>query len=90
MLQAEEEESDGEPTQSTQRRRLAPAEDDSEEEDVEEEIADEMEVDGDEADSQDQVVKKLVRYALACEYQRMPIKRANIAEKGLHYTYLEN
>jgi len=40
-----------------------------------------MEVDGDEADSQDQVVKKLVRYALACEYQRMPIKRTNITEK---------
>lgn len=41
-----------------------------------------MEVDGEEADSLDQVVKKLVRYALACEYQRMPIKRANITEKG--------
>ena len=44
-----------------------------------------MDVDGDEADSQDQVVKKLVRYALACEYQRMPIKRANITEKGRSY-----
>lgn len=46
-------------------------------------MGDEMEVDGDE-DSQDQVVKKFVRYALACEYQRMPIKRANITEKGKH------
>lgn len=44
-----------------------------------------MDVDGDEADSQEQVVKKLVRYALACEYQRMPIKRANITEKGWCY-----
>jgi hypothetical protein len=58
-------------------------EDESEEEDdVEEEVDDKMDVDGDEADSQEQVVKKLVRYALACEYQRMPIKRANITEKG--------
>lgn len=44
-----------------------------------------MDVDGDEADSQDQLVKKLVRYALACEYQRIPIKRANITEKGACY-----
>ena len=41
-----------------------------------------MDVDGSEADSQEQAVKKLVRYALACEYQRIPIKRANISEKG--------
>jgi hypothetical protein len=41
-----------------------------------------MEVDGE--GSQDQVVKKMVRYALACEYQRLPIKRAGIAEKGSH------
>lgn len=35
-----------------------------------------------EGDGQDQVVKKLVRYALACEYQRVSIKRTGIAEKG--------
>jgi hypothetical protein len=40
-----------------------------------------MDVD-EEADSQDQVVKKLVRYALACEFQRLPIKRIGITEKG--------
>lgn len=34
------------------------------------------------AESQNQAVKKLVRYALACEYQRMPIKRTGMAEKG--------
>lgn len=79
----EDDSEEEEPTQSTQRRRRAPAEDASEEDDVEEEAGDEMEADGDEADSQDQVVKKLVRYALACEYQRMPIKRANITEKGV-------
>jgi hypothetical protein len=42
-----------------------------------------MDVDPD-ADSQDQVVKKLVRYALACEYQRVSIKRTGITEKGRH------
>jgi hypothetical protein len=31
--------------------------------------------------TQDQLVKKLVRYALACEYQRLPIRRAGITEK---------
>lgn len=32
---------------------------------------------------QDQMVKKLVRLALACEYNRRPIKRADISEKVL-------
>ena len=39
-------------------------------------------MDGEE--SQEQVVKKLVRYALACEFQRLPIRRAGISEKGLY------
>lgn len=39
-----------------------------------------MDVDG--AESMDQAVKKLVRYALACEYQRITIKRTGISEKG--------
>lgn len=39
-----------------------------------------MDVDGEE--TLDQAVKKLVRYALACEYQRISIKRAGISEKG--------
>ena len=39
-----------------------------------------MDVDGEE--SMDQAVKKLVRYALACEYQRITIKRTGISEKG--------
>ncbi|KAI1427216.1 MAGE protein [Xylaria sp. FL1777] len=33
--------------------------------------------------SDDQLVKKLVRYALACEYARIPIKRDGIREKVL-------
>lgn len=33
--------------------------------------------------SLDQMVKKLVRLALACEYQRKPIRRAEISEKVL-------
>jgi len=33
-------------------------------------------------DGQDQTVKKLVRYALACEYKRTKITRAGISEKG--------
>ncbi|KAI1823743.1 MAGE protein [Xylaria intraflava] len=34
-------------------------------------------------DSDDQLVKKLVRYALACEYARLPIKRDGIRDKVL-------
>lgn len=67
--------------QSTQRnrRRAPPSEDDSDEEVLEE---DEDMPDADaEPNSQDQLVKKLVRYALACEYQRLPIRRNGIAEK---------
>jgi len=41
---------------------------------------DEMEIN--EEESQDQLVKKFVRYALACEYSRVPIKREGIREKG--------
>lgn len=70
--------------QSTQRgRRHAPVSDESDEEDVDEEGREEVDLDGD-GDNQNQVVKKLVRYALACEYQRLPIKRTGIAEKGQH------
>ncbi|TVY37054.1 Non-structural maintenance of chromosome element [Lachnellula subtilissima] len=79
----EEEESEEEPTQSTYRRRgRAPASEDESEEGQEEEVGgDGMDVDG--AESMDQAVKKLVRYALACEYQRITIKRTGISEKVL-------
>ena len=30
-----------------------------------------------------QVVKRFVRYALACEYQRKYIRRADVTDKGL-------
>lgn len=35
-------------------------------------------------DGSEELVKKLVRYALACEYSRMPIRRDGIREKGWH------
>ncbi|KAH8654562.1 MAGE family-domain-containing protein [Tricladium varicosporioides] len=79
----EEEEEEEEVTQSTQRGRIRGpvSEDESEEEDDENE-GDGMEVDGEE-DSPDAIVKKLVRYALACEFQRTTIKRVAIREKVL-------
>lgn len=46
-----------------------------------------MEVDGDLDESQDQVVKKMVRYALACEFQRKSIKRQDISDKGGNSCY---
>jgi len=39
--------------------------------------------------SKNQFVKKLVRYALACEYARLPIRREGIKEKG-QYSTLKN
>jgi hypothetical protein len=83
----EEEASEDEPPRSTQRPRQTQQDDSEEDEDDDENDDDEsrdniMEI-GEEEDSQEQLVKKLVRYALACEYQRMPIRRAGISEKGI-------
>jgi hypothetical protein len=85
QVQEDESEEDEErsQTQGTQRnrRRAPPSEDDSEEE-VQEEDEEMPDADADaEPNSQDQLVKKLVRYALACEYQRLPIRRNGITEK---------
>jgi hypothetical protein len=33
-----------------------------------------------------QLIKNLVRYALACEYSRTPIRRDGIKEKGIETT----
>jgi melanoma-associated antigen len=46
-----------------------------------------MEIDDEDEDgeSQDQLVKKLVRYALACEYSRQPIRREGIRDKGINH-----
>lgn len=74
-----------EEVRNTQRRRRGPPpsdDPDKEEENGDNQARDEIELDahGGE-DSQDQLVKKLVRYALACEYSRQHIKRDGIREK---------
>lgn len=46
----------------------------------EQDDGDNMDRSGDGAE--DQLVNKLVRYALACEYARIPIKRDGIRDKG--------
>jgi hypothetical protein len=38
---------------------------------------------GDVDGSMEQLAKKLVRYALACEFGRVPIRREGIREKGM-------
>lgn len=52
---------------------------------------DDVDDDGDEhmehigqRDETSQLIKNLVRYALACEYSRTPIRRDGIKEKGTH------
>jgi hypothetical protein len=79
----EEEESEEEMPQ-TQRQRRGPPSDDSDEE--EEDNGEEMDVEGQEGE--EQLVKKFVRYVLACEYQRIPIRRAAVSEKGLYHSLI--
>lgn len=75
----EESDSDDTPRQAPNRRRRANSNDEASDDADETIIA----VAGEGATSQDQVVKKLVRYALACEYSRTTIKRDAIREKGV-------
>ena len=82
----EESEEEERPQTQTQRRRRQPVSEDESEEEADEDGDEEM-ADA-EPNSQDQVVKKLVRYALACEYQRTSIKRSCITEKGQHLPFL--
>lgn len=72
----------------TQRRRRGPPSDDSEDEEEEEEEdnGEEMDVEGQEGE--EQLVKKFVRYVLACEYQRIPIRRVAVSEKGLYHSLI--
>lgn len=81
--QSEDEE---EAPRNTQKRRQAPPSSDDEEEPkaAEEAAGDEMEVDGGGTENEsEQLVKKLVRYVLACEYSRLPIRREGIRDKGV-------
>lgn len=77
----EEEQSPGDsPEPATQRRRVSAAAAEEEEEDGDAYNGDSIT----QADNiADQMKKKLVRLALACEYQRRPIRRADVSEKVL-------
>ncbi|KAG4437479.1 hypothetical protein IFR05_007034 [Cadophora sp. M221] len=77
----QEQSSEEEAPRQTQRGRKQAVESDDESEEDAEPGDDTMEVDGDLDESQDQVVKKMVRYALACEFQRKSIKRQDISDK---------
>ena len=44
--------------------------------------------DRDENTNEAQMVKKLVRYALACEYARIPIRRDGVRDRGTGSQYL--
>ncbi|KAI1501670.1 MAGE family-domain-containing protein [Biscogniauxia marginata] len=67
---------DDQPGRRRQSRRNNDSDDDSE---ASEDDQDRPAADG----TEDQLVKKLVRYALACEYARIPIKRDGIRDKVL-------
>ena len=71
--QAVEDESDDDAQQQQQQRESDREDDDGD-----------QRMDGVERDETSQLIKKLVRYALACEYSRTPIRRDGIKEKGMH------
>lgn len=71
------------PRNSHQRKRRSPALEGSDDESDGTIAPEELETEEDENEgSMDQLVKKFVRYALACEYSRIPIKRDGMREKG--------
>lgn len=72
--QVDDEDSDEEPRHPRQRRN-------NDESAEEEEGSEHGAVDA-EASAEDQLAKKLVRYALACEFSRTPIRRDGIKERG--------
>jgi hypothetical protein len=81
------------PRNTQRRRRNAPVESDDED-DTQNGANDSTMLDGDvdggaaggDVDgSREQLVKKLVRYALACEFGRVPIRREGIREKGMSW-----
>ncbi|KAI6089386.1 MAGE-domain-containing protein [Hypoxylon rubiginosum] len=66
------------------RRRRQSRRDESDDPDASEEDPEgDVDMDGVGNSEEDQLVKKLVRYALACEYARIPIKRDGIRDKVL-------
>ncbi|KAG9242140.1 MAGE family-domain-containing protein [Calycina marina] len=65
----------------TQRRRRSRSDDEDEDENDDAVIGDNGAEDGRDGDTQ--MVKRFVRYALSCEYQRKYIRRADIADKGM-------
>lgn len=89
----EEAQSEEELPRGTQRQRARARAEESDEEsgpDLDAGIArEELEIPG-EGDGKNQFVKKLVRYALACEYARLPIKRDGIKDKGCVAQSMEN
>lgn len=88
-----DEQSEDEGPRSTQRRRQnQPVEEEEEEEEYTQNGADEPTVVGGDEDTEEVgrdprgsygLVMKLVRYALACELARVPIRREGIREKGM-------
>jgi hypothetical protein len=74
-----EDEDEEEPPRRHSRRQN----DSDESEESEQDQNGDVDMGGSAAVDEDQIVKKLVRYALACEYARIPIKRDGIREKVL-------
>lgn len=81
----DDEQSEHEQRPRQRQRRGEPESEDSEAPVSDDEQDQDQDIDGAQRDDseQNQMVKKLVRYALACEYSRTPIRREGIKEKVL-------
>ena len=74
------EEEDGEPSERPRQRRRP---DDNDEEEAASDDSNEPETANRDDSGETQLVKKLVRYALACDYSRVPIRRDGIRDRVL-------
>lgn len=80
-MQADEEESDED--SRPRQRRNRDLSDDNPEDDSDEP----MDADGDRSQNADnQLAKKLIRYAISCEYSRTAIRRDGIKERGAPFS----
>lgn len=66
-----------------QRPRQRQRREDPQTEDEDEDVGDDSHDGTESADSQ--LIKKLVRYAMACDFSRTPIRRDGIKDKGVRY-----
>lgn len=75
-------EDDGESDEEARPRQRPHIEGSETEQEEEEQSDEDAEMNGATSSVDEQLAKKLIRYAIACEYSRTPIRREGIKERG--------